>query len=398
MAGLIGRMRGNGLLAVGPNRDDLLAKVQRHVEQGALPLVRSAPYDEKAKQGLEDFAVGLLVRDGVPLAEARPLATNLVADIAGLGPFDPFVHDQQVTELMANGPDQLFIERAGRIERLPTHFDSRDHLLGMIQRLIAPTGRRLDVGQPFVDARLADGARLHAVIPPIAPDGPLLTIRRFPQRQLRARDLLATGFCPPSVLAMLVRSVRSRANMIISGATSSGKTTLLNVLAAFIPGTERIITIEEAVELRIRHAHVVRLEARNPNHEGRGEVTLRHLVRNALRMRPDRIIIGEVRGPEAFDLAQALNTGHAGSLSTLHANSAFDALTRFETMMLMAADRIPHALATRLVRATIDIVVHLHRSENGREILEVLVQDENSERGYATAYTARVKGGAGNSG
>src|SRR5690606_20229836 len=263
----------------------------------------------------------------------------------------------------------------GRLEPVAAAFDDADHLLTTIQRLIAPTGRRLDAARPFVDARLADGSRLHAVIPPIAPQGPLLTIRRFPERRLSVRDLLAAGLCPPRILSWLIRAVRARRNLLISGATSTGKTTLLGALASLVPPEERIVTLEEAVELQIRHPHVVSLETRLANHEGRGEVTLRDLVRNALRMRPDRVIIGEVRGAEAFDLVLALNTGHAGSLSTVHANSARDALTRFATMILMAPDRVPFELADRLVAATIDGVVHLERDGSGRYLAEILARD-----------------------
>src|SRR5690606_26852676 len=294
-----------------------------------LELVQRASSDPAARARLETYVRGVLLRDGLGGEDSGRRAAAVVAELTGLGPLEALARDPEVTEILVNGPAQVYAERGGRLEPIATAFDDVDHLLTTIQRLIAPTGRRLDAARPFVDARLADGSRLHAVIPPIAPQGPLLTIRRFPERRLSVRDLLAAGLCPPRILSWLIRAVRARRNLLISGATSTGKTTLLGALASLVPPEERIVTLEEAVELQIRHPHVVSLETRLANHEGRGEVTLRDLVRNALRMRPDRVIIGEVRGAEAFDLVLALNTGHAGSLSTVHANSARDALTRF---------------------------------------------------------------------
>nr|MBO2508533.1 hypothetical protein [Bacillota bacterium] len=392
--GLIGRLRASR----GGGRDDTpvttgaaVDRVRHRLDRHGQQLVQRASSDPAARLGLETYVRGVLLRDGLGGEDTGRQAAAVVAELAGLGPLEALARDPEVTEILVNGPFQVYVERRGRLEPVDAAFDDAEHLLATIQRLIAPTGRRLDAARPFVDARLADGSRLHAVIPPIAPHGPLLTIRRFPQRRLSVRDLLAAGLCPPRVLAWLVQAVRRRRNLLISGATSSGKTTLLGALASLVPRRERIVTLEEALELQIRHPHVVSLETRLPNHEGRGEVTLRDLVRNALRMRPDRIIIGEVRGAEAFDLVQALNTGHAGSLSTIHANSARDALTRFAAMILMAPDRVPYDLAHRLVAATIDGVVHLERDVTGRRVAEVLARDASGE-GYTTVY--RREGGA----
>lgn len=366
----------------------VLDRVRRRLDRDGQELVQRASSDPEARARLEAYVRGVLLRDGFSGEDTGRQAARVVAELTGLGPLEALARDPEVTEILVNGPWHVYAERGGRLEPVDAAFDDADHLLTTIQRLIAPTGRRLDAARPFVDARLGDGSRLHAVIPPIAPQGPLLTIRRFPERRLSTRDLLAAGLCPPRVMAWLIRAVRARRNLLISGATSTGKTTLLGALASLVPHHERIVTLEEALELQIRHPHVVSLETRLANHEGRGEVTLRDLVRNALRMRPDRVIIGEVRGAEAFDLVQALNTGHAGSLSTVHANSARDALTRFATMILMAPDRVPYDLADRLVAATIHGVVHLERDGSGRRVVEILARDPAGDpaQGFAVVY------------
>lgn len=378
MDGLIGRLREAQL---GSNatvdQHTVLAKIRKSIEMDAMKLAEQASRDEAARRRLELYIRNILIREGFNGEDCEATAHRLVAEIAGLGPIDAFMRDPEVTEIMVNGPSTVYVERGGVMELAPVVFSGPDHVINTVQRLIAPLGKRLDLGQPFVDVRLPDGSRLHAVIPPIALDGPVVTIRRFPTHRLRAKDLIRRGMLTPQLCSFLVRCVRSKLNILISGGTSTGKTTLLNVLASFIPAGERILTLEEAAELRIDHPHVVALETRGINHEGKGEVTLRQLVRNALRMRPDRIIVGEVRGAEAFDLLQAWNTGHAGSLSTVHANSPYDAITRLETMVLTAPEGVPHALAERLVRSTVDVVVQLQRFGNRRQVVRVCVWDTN---------------------
>lgn len=361
------------------NPEAILDGVRRRIQRDAMSLAEQAYTDESARRRLELYVRNLLVRERLDLGDYQALASRLVAEIAGLGPIDAFMRDPEITEILVNGPDTVFVERSGQLERVPVKFSGSEHVINTVQRLIAPLGKRLDLSQPFVDVRLPDGSRLHAVIPPIALQGPILSIRRFPGRRLGARDLIRHGTWSPELCCFLIRCVRARLNVLISGGTSSGKTTLLNVLAGFIPPHERILTLEEAAELRIAHPHVVSLETRAANHEGQGQVTLRDLVRNALRMRPDRIIVGEVRGAEAFDLLQAWNTGHAGSLSTVHANSCFDALTRLETMALMAPDRLHHLLAARLVKSTVDIVVQLHRQGQHRRITQVYGRGDGND-------------------
>ena len=392
MSGLIDRLRPLAVDAdAPPDAAAILAAIRDRLPPEALRLAAQAGQDAAARRRLELLVRNLLVRAGFVARDGERVAAELVAEMAGLGPIDPYMHDPEVTEIMVNGPQSVYVERRGRLERVAARFSDAEHVLNTVQRLIAPTGRRLDLGQPFVDARLPDGSRLHAVIPPIAVEGPLVTIRRFREQQLNARDLLERGTWSPALCLLLLRCVRKRLNILISGGTSSGKTTLLNVLASYVPHRERIVTIEEAAELRIRHPHVVSLETRGANHEGRGEVTLRDLVRNALRMRPDRLIVGEVRGAEAFDMLQAWNTGHAGSLSTLHANSAHDALTRLETMTLLAPADLTAQLAARLVRAAVDIVVHMERRGGGRFVQEVCARDAEAER-LVTIFRRRQAG------
>jgi pilus assembly protein CpaF len=278
------------------------------------------------------------------------------------------MRDPSVTEVIANGPRQVFAERGGRLVPEPVAFRDAAHLRHVIDRIVSAAGRRVDESSPMVDVRLLDGSRVNAVLPPLALDGPLLTIRRFPRDPFSVSDLVAGGTLTPRTAALLERSVRGRLNVVVCGGTGTGKTTLLNALAAFADPAERIVTVEDAAELRLGQPHVARLESRPPNVEGRGEVTLRALVRNALRMRPDRIVVGEVRGGEALDMLQAMNTGHDGSLTTVHASSPGDALRRIETMALMAGLDLPHAAVREQVSAAIDVVVHLTRTETGTRV------------------------------
>jgi pilus assembly protein CpaF len=306
------------------------------------------------------------------MEDRETLAAMVLRDTVGLGPLEDLLADPCVEEVMVNGPDRVYVERGGRIERAEVCFADEEELRNAIERILAPLGRRIDELSPMVDARLADGSRVNAVIPPLAIDGPALSIRRFGGERLGPGDLVELGTLDRSQLARLERAVGKRLSVLISGGTGSGKTTMLNALSSFIDPDERVVTIEDAAELRLRQPHVVRLESRPPGVEGRGEVTIRDLLRNALRMRPDRILIGEVRGAEALDLLTALNTGHGGALSTVHANSAADALGRFETLALMAGLGLPHEAIATQVRRGIDMLVQLERLPDGsRRVTEI---------------------------
>src|SRR5579864_100620 len=300
------------------------------------------------------------------------LVASLVGDVLGFGPLEPLFSDPEVTEIMVNNADKIFVERHGRITRSPITFESDEQLISVIQRAIGSLGRRVDESSPMVDARLADGSRVNVVLPPIVPKGPAVSIRRFSQKRLTADDLVAFGTASSAMMAYLRAAVRSRASIIVSGGSSSGKTTLLNVLSRFIPEGERIITIEDAAELQLEHEDLITMQSRLPNVEGMGAITIRDLVRNALRMRPDRIVVGECRGGEALDMLQAMNTGHEGSLSTIHANSPEDALSRLETMAIMAGVDLPPKAIVRQIAAAVDIVVQAERVRGGmRRIVRI---------------------------
>ena len=309
------------------------------------------------------------------------LVRELVDEAVGLGPLEPLLADPGVTEIMVNRHDEIFVERAGRLMRDAAVFSGEQAVLGIIDRIVAPLGRRIDESAPMVDARLRDGSRVNAVIAPIALRGASLTIRKFPARRLDMRDLLSVGALDEAMAHFLTHCVRHRKNLIVSGGTGSGKTSLLNVLSNAIPSGERIITIEDAAELRLNHIHLVSLEARPANAEGRGRIEIRDLVRNALRMRPDRIVVGECRGGEAFDMLAAMNTGHEGSLTTLHANSPRDALGRLETMILMAGMDLPLAAIREHIASSIDIIVQLMRASDGRRLVSAIVQVTGQESG-----------------
>jgi pilus assembly protein CpaF len=305
-------------------------------------------------------------------AERESLLARILRDTVGLGPLEELLVDPAVEEVMVNGPASVYVERGGRIEATDVAFAGEEDLRNAIERILAPLGRRVDELSPMVDARLADGSRVNVVIPPLAIDGPALSIRRFGARRPGPGELVDLGTLERSQLSLLEDAVRRRRSILISGGTGSGKTTLLNALSSFISPEERVVTIEDAAELRLQRRHVVRLESRPPSVEGRGEVTIRDLLRNALRMRPDRIVIGEVRGSEALDLLTALNTGHAGALSTVHANSPTDALSRLETLALMAGVGLPHETIAEQVQRGIGLVVHLERGADGvRRVAEI---------------------------
>lgn len=312
----------------------------------------------------------------LPLADREAVAARIVRDSVGLGPLEALLADPSVEEVMVNGPGEVFVEREGRIEPTAVAFADEEELRNTIERILAPLGRRVDELSPMVDARLADGSRVNVVIPPLAIDGPALSIRRFGARRPGPEELVELGTLSAEQRRVLERAVAARRSILVSGGTGSGKTTLLNALSSFISGGERVVTIEDAAELRLQQRHVVRLESRPPGVEGRGEVTIRDLLRNALRMRPDRIVIGEVRGPEALDLLTALNTGHDGALSTVHANSPGDALRRLETLALMAGLGLPHAAIAEQVRRGIDLVVHLRRRRDGSRVVTEIAEVE----------------------
>ncbi len=335
--------------------------------------------------GIEGEVRALVEREAAPLPEAErdALCARVLLLATGLGPLEPLLSDATVDEVMVNGAGSVYVERRGKLERTEVTFGSELELLHAIERILAPLGRRVDEAAPLCDARLADGSRVNVVIPPLSLSGPCLTVRRFRHSGFSLRELVSGRTLPAAVAELLAMCVAARASVLVSGGTGSGKTTTLNALSGAIPGEERIVTIEDAAELRLRQRHVIRLEARPANLEGRGEVTIRQLVRNALRMRPDRIVVGEVRGAEALDMLQALNTGHDGSLTTVHANSPADALRRVETLALMAGVGLPHAAVREQVASALDLVVHQARMPGGARVV------------HSVTEVVRVAGGAG---
>ncbi len=316
---------------------------------------------------VREFVARTLVEDNLPLneAERKQIADDLLEETVGVGPLAVLMADPAVTDILVNGPNQVYIERFGRLEETQVRFRDNEHLIRIIQRIAARVGRHVDEASPMVDARLPDGSRVNATLPPVALDGPALSIRRFGRQRLRRMDLLRLGMFSPEMVTFLELAVRLRKNILISGGTGAGKTTFLGAVAEAIPATERIVTIEDAAELILDQRHVVRLETRPANVEGRGRITTRDLVINSLRMRPDRIIVGECRGPEALDMLQAMNTGHDGSLTTVHANSPRDALARLETMVLMAGVDLPSRSIREQIVSAMSLIVHVKRYEDG---------------------------------
>jgi pilus assembly protein CpaF len=321
----------------------------------------------EVRRTIEELFENILAEERIVLSrpERRRLFEQIVAEILGLGPIEPLLADESITEIMVNGSKQIYIERTGKLFREPATFESDDHLMRIIDRIVAPLGRRIDESSPYVDARLPDGSRVNAVIPPISLVGPVLTIRKFARDPITVQQMIDFGTLTSESVEFLKACVIGKINIVISGGTGSGKTTLLNVLSQFIPGNERIVTIENAAELQLRQEHVVTLESRPPNIEGRGEVTIQNLVVNSLRMRPDRIIVGEIRDKEALDMLQAMNTGHEGSMTTAHSNSPRDTLSRIETMTLMAGMELPVVAIREQVSSALELVVHLDRLRDG---------------------------------
>ncbi len=314
-----------------------------------------------------------LRNESTPLSQAErdEIVEHIVWEITGLGPIEPLFRDSTITDILVNNARDIFVERRGRLYRVDTQFRNDAHLMAIIDRIVSRVGRRVDESSPMVDARLPDGSRVNAIIPPLSLDGPVLSIRRF-GKEITVKQLLENNSITEEMLQLLSGCVKARLNILISGGTGSGKTTLLNTLSSFIPVDERLVTIEDAAELRLQQEHVVRLETRPPNSEGRGEVVARDLVKNALRMRPDRIVIGEVRGAEALDMLQAMNTGHEGSLSTIHANTPRDALSRMETMILMAGTNLPNRAMREQISSALDLIVQVQRLSDGtRRVISV---------------------------
>ena len=352
---------------------DLKTRVQNKLLAELDPSTDVTRTDE-VRRTIQELFEQILAEENIVLSrpERARLFEQIAAEILGFGPLQPLLEDETITEIMVNGAKSIYIERKGKIHRVPVTFENNDHVLRIIDRIVAPLGRRIDEASPYVDARLPDGSRVNAVIAPISLVGPVLTIRKFARNPITVEQMIEWGTLTQESLQFLKACVEARLNIVISGGTGSGKTTFLNVLSAFIPDDERIVTIENAAELQLRQEHVVTLESRPPNIEGRGEVTIRALVVNALRMRPDRIIVGEIRDEAALDMLQAMNTGHDGSMTTLHSNSPRDSLARLETMTLMAGMDLPSRAIREQVSSAINLIVHQERMRDGsRRIVNI---------------------------
>lgn len=345
---------------------DLKTRVQNKLLSELDPSMDISRTDDVRKT-IQDLFEQILAEENIVLSrpERARLFEQITAEILGFGPLQPLLEDETITEVMVNGAKNLYIERKGKIHRVPVTFENNDHVMRIIDRIVAPLGRRIDESSPYVDARLPDGSRVNAVIPPISLVGPVLTIRKFARNPITIDQLIQFGSITAEAVQFLKACVESRLNVVISGGTGSGKTTLLNILSSFIPSDERILTIENAAELQLRQEHVITLESRPPNIEGRGEISIRQLVINALRMRPDRIVVGEIRDEAALDMLQAMNTGHDGSMTTLHSNSPRDTLSRLETMTLMAGMELPARAIREQITSAVDVVCHQERMRDG---------------------------------
>jgi pilus assembly protein CpaF len=347
---------------------EVRARIQRQMIEALGPSLYDSTVSELEMRDLLHRRLGeLLDADDTPLSgrEKTVILTDITDGVLGLGPLEALVKDDSVTEIMVNGPDSIYVEREGKLYRTGESFFDEQQLRRTIEKIVAKVGRRIDEASPYVDARLADGSRVNAIIPPLALDGPALTIRKFAAEAYRVEELITFGTWNAAAAEFMEACVSGRMNVLVSGGTGAGKTTTLNVLSSFIPANERIITIEDAAELRLQQPHIVRLESRPPNIEGSGEVTIRDLVRNALRMRPNRIVVGEVRGGEALDMLQAMNTGHDGSISTVHANTPRDVLGRLETMVLMAGTELTVKAVREQISSAVDIIIHQGRLKDG---------------------------------
>jgi pilus assembly protein CpaF len=369
--------------AGGPGPSDPFATVKRSVHEALLEALGPQLYDAHMDQRELELQVTqtlqvVLQRDETPMtvADRAHVAQQVADEVLGHGPLEPYLRDVEVSEIMVNGHDQIYVERSGRLYQTKAAFTDEAHLRKTIEKIVARVGRRVDEASPMVDARLPDGSRVNAVVPPIALDGSLLTIRKFAADPFTVDDLISFGTLTVQAAELLHACVRGRLNILISGGTGSGKTTTLNVLSSFIPEDERIVTIEDAAELQLRQEHVLRMESRPANLEGRGQIMIRDLVRNSLRMRPDRIIIGEVRDGAALDVLQAMNTGHDGSITTVHSNSPRDSLSRLETMVLMSGIELPQRAIREQMASAVDLIIHQARLKDGtRRITHVTEVD-----------------------
>jgi pilus assembly protein CpaF len=354
--------------------EELKVRIHRELLE-KLDLVALAALTREQGQRQIRVAIGRLLEvQSTPLSriDRERLIEEIAYEVLGLGPLDPIMHDPDVSDILVNGPHEVFVEKFGKLERLPVRFRDTEHLLQIIDRIVSRIGRRIDESSPMVDARFPDGSRVNVIIPPLALDGPIMSIRRFGRDPYKMEDLINFRSLTEDMVAMLRCIVRGRLNVIVSGGTGCGKTTLLNCLSSFIPGTERIITIEDSAEVQLQQPHVVRLETRPPNLEGRGEVTTRDLLRNSLRMRPDRIVVGEVRGAEALDMLQSMNTGHDGSLTTIHANSPRECIQRLEMMVMMAGMEFPVKAIRQQISSALDVVIHARRLSDGtRKVVKI---------------------------
>ncbi len=359
---------------------DLKTRVQNKLLAEIDPSMDISKSDE-VRRTIQNLFEQILTDENIVLSrpERARLFEQIAAEILGLGPLQPLLEDDTITEIMVNGPKNIYIERKGKLHRVPITFESNEHVMRIIERIVAPLGRRIDESSPYVDARLQDGSRVNAVIPPISLVGPVLTIRKFSKNPITIDQLIQFGSITTESVQFLKACVEARLNIVVSGGTGSGKTTLLNVLSSFIPGDERIITIENAAELQLRQEHVVTLESRPPNIEGRGEVTIRDLVMNSLRMRPERIIVGECRGGETLDMLQAMNTGHDGSMTTAHANSPRDAISRLETMCLMAGLDLPLRAIREQIAGAVDVICQQERMRDGSRKVTAITEISGME-------------------
>jgi pilus assembly protein CpaF len=365
------QQRLGGRSSVQPTTDDPFAEIKNRIHLAVIGDLGPQLFNSESnpvvlrERVLTDIRVQLERETGIARADRERLVGELADDILGHGPLERLLADETVTEVMVNGPYDIWVERRGRLEETTARFTDESHLRRIINKMVAQVGRRIDESSPMVDARLPDGSRVNAVIPPLSLTGPLVTIRKFSKRRLEPTDLVRLGTLSTETVEFVQRCVLAELNILVTGGTGSGKTTLLNALSTAIPEGERIVTIEDAAELRLNQRHVLRLESRPKNIEGQGEIAIRDLVRNSLRMRPDRIIVGEVRGAEALDMLQAMNTGHEGSLSTVHANSPRDALSRIETMVLMAGYDLPVKAIRQQVASALDLIIQLERFQDG---------------------------------